>query len=99
MVTDPVAIQAMVVIKEKGLRIPEDIAVVGFGNEVFTSIFEPSLTTVDQYPNEMGKSAAKLFLNQLKDTHHEPYAPVSAPTTQVIQTKLIIRKSTAGKQK
>lgn len=95
MVTDPVAIQAMVVIKEIGLRIPEDIAVVGFGNEIFTSIFEPSLTTVAQYPNEMGKAAAQLFLNQLKNFSNKH---TFAPTTQVIKTKLIIRNSTARKQ-
>ena len=44
---DLIAIGAVKAIKEAGYRIPEDIAVIGFDNIPFSSVFEPSLSTVN----------------------------------------------------
>jgi DNA-binding LacI/PurR family transcriptional regulator len=87
-IIDPVAIQAMLVLKEMGYRIPEDVAIVGFGNEPVSSIIEPSLTTVDQNSIELGRIAAHLFLQQL-----EGKSTSFKPQTKVLKTQLIIRNS------
>lgn len=87
-ISDRVAIGAIMALKEKKLRIPEDVAVVGFGNEATSAILDPPLTTVMQYPYEMGKIAAQLFLEQL-NTEPELYVP----QTKVLATQLIINKS------
>lgn len=88
-VNDPVALGAFIVLKEKKLRIPEDIALAGFSNNPFSSIIEPPLTTVDQAAHEIGKTAARLLLDQI-----ESGIVNRKPEIIVHETKLIIRKST-----
>ena len=83
---DMVAIGAMMAIKEKGLRIPDDIAVLGFANNQYAPLFEPSLTSIEQPAFEMGQTATRLFLRQVADTE----AP---PVTKVLKTQLVIRNS------
>lgn len=85
--SDFCALGAMQVLKENQFKIPEDVAIVGFSNEPFTSLTDPSISTVDQYPLEMGSTVANLFfetLNSDKDV---------VPKKTVIQPKLIVRAS------
>lgn len=60
------ALGAIIALKEKNIRIPEDVAVVGFANEPYADIISPSLTSVDQHSREVGQAAAKLFFEELK---------------------------------
>jgi LacI family transcriptional regulator len=60
------ALGAMQFLKEKGVKIPNEVALVGFANEPFTAYIEPALTTVDQHPVDMGQTVAKLFLEQIE---------------------------------
>src|SRR5690606_14530954 len=62
---DPAAMGAMQAIKEAGLRIPDDISVVGFSNWFFTALLDPPLTSVDQPGFEMGQGGAKLLIRQI----------------------------------
>lgn len=68
--SDFAALGAIQELKNQGYQLPQDFCVVGFGNEPFTKFMELSITTVDQSPLEMGKMAAKVFLEQMntKDT-------------------------------
>ena len=63
--SDFTALGAIEEIKERGLRIPEDISVVGFSNEPFTKFMELSITSVDQSPTEMGRITAQVFLEEV----------------------------------
>lgn len=90
--SDYSAIGAMQVIKEKGLRIPEDIALVGFANEPFTSFVEPGLSTIDQMSEEMGRFAANIFLEEVRLTNH-----TFMPRKTVLTPKLITRGSSKKK--
>ncbi|GHM99509.1 LacI family transcriptional regulator [Cytophagales bacterium WSM2-2] len=85
---DPIAIQVMQVLKEKQVRVPDDISVIGFTNEPVSSFIEPSLTTISQPSFEMGRVAASLIIDQLKKPQ------VYKPTTRVLETNFIIRNST-----
>lgn len=87
-ISDRVAIGGMLAIKAAGLRIPQDIAVVGFGNETTSSILDPALTTVMQYPVDMGRQAARLFLEQIEAETEEVI-----PKTITLETKLLVNKS------
>ena len=86
---DPTAIEAIKVIKSRGVRIPDDVAVVGFSNDPASNLIEPGLTTVAQPVEEIGRQAAGLLLAQLTGE-----GDVS-PETKVLPTELIIRGSTA----
>ncbi|UZR94832.1 LacI family DNA-binding transcriptional regulator [Chondrinema litorale] len=92
-VTDLVAIGAMVAIKEAGLRIPEDIAVVGFSNWAMASVVEPALTTVAQPGFEMGKIATSLLIDEIKYLHSDSEQAYKYQT-KILKTKLMIREST-----
>jgi LacI family transcriptional regulator len=69
-VTDPVAIGAMKTFMKHGVRIPEDIAVVGFTESPSATIIEPNLTSVQQPTYEIGVKAAELLLAQIVDINH-----------------------------
>ncbi len=64
-VTDGMALGAYHAIKEKGLSIPGDIAVVGVGDYDISAFFDPPLTVVGVERGEMGKEASRLLLRQL----------------------------------
>lgn len=82
------ALGAIQEIKEQGLRIPEDISVVGFSNEPFTKFMELSITSVDQSPIEMGRIAAKVFLKEVDNKE-----PKKESEKIVLQPELVIRDS------
>jgi len=63
---DVAAIGAMKYIKEQGVKIPDDIALVGFSNEPASRIIEPSLTTIDQSGFKMGTIATRLLVKHIK---------------------------------
>ncbi len=85
---------AIAIIKEAkslGLKVPEDIRVVGFENSKSAAISEPELTTVDQFGFELGREACLMLLRRLKTEEREdPFKPIK----KVIKTRLIVRAST-----
>lgn len=86
---DTVAMAAMKVIKESGLNIPEDIAVVGFNDDPFSSFLEPSLTTVSQPAYLMGMKAMEKILEMLTGD-----IEINFYETIVMESALVIREST-----
>ena len=88
MVSDRVAYPSMYAMKQKGLRIPEDVAVVSFNNEPVSAFFSPALTSISQPIQEMGTETVRLLLKQLEATDN------SVPReTKVMETQLIVRAS------
>jgi LacI family transcriptional regulator len=85
---DPVAIGAMRAIKEAGLEIPRDVAVVGAANTRYSAELQVPLTTIDQDTTAIGKRTAKLLLESLRDT-------AAAPRSErvLLPAKLIVRQS------
>jgi len=88
-ITDPVTLGAFRRMREKKLRIPDDIALVGFSNSPETSLVDPSLTTVSQSAPLMGETAARLLLKQIKGSD----SSTTSFETVVLKTDLIIRES------
>jgi LacI family transcriptional regulator len=85
---DPVAIGAMKALREAGLRVPEDVAVVGAGNVHYSDALAVPLTTIDQKTCEIGARAAELLLEQIGSKR-----PVR-PKKILIVPELVRRKST-----
>lgn len=84
---DPIALGALKAIKEAGLKCPEDIALVGFSETEVAQLIDPPLTSVEQPTFEIGKTAARLLLDQINTS------PPPAPETITFHAKLNIRKS------
>lgn len=88
---DTAAISALQYLKGEGIKIPEDIAIVGFSNEPISSVIEPSLTTIDQPGFEMGKIAANLLLAQINDK------PDAIVAETIILKPVLIKRNSSNK--
>ncbi|PKP00710.1 MAG: LacI family transcriptional regulator [Bacteroidetes bacterium HGW-Bacteroidetes-9] len=66
-VNDFTAIAAMMLLQDQGFRIPEDIAITGFGNDPIASIAHPPLTTVEQRGFEMGRQAVEILIRRIEN--------------------------------
>ena len=84
---DPIALGAMRAILDAGLRIPEDVAVVGCGNVLYSDFLRVPLTSIDQDSGAIGSYAAELALALMETT-----GPVR-PKTKLVCPKLVIRAS------
>jgi len=78
----------MQALKEAGCRIPEDIAIVGFNNDVISKIINPRLSTINYPGEEMGEQAALSLLDQMAG-----HASARSTDTIIIKSELIIRES------
>ena len=85
---DEMAIGAMQTLKSQGIKIPEDMSVTGFDDIAYAKYCDPSLTTISQPAEEMGKMAMDMLLRIIEG---EPLSQ----TECVMPTEFIIRKSTA----
>ena len=86
---DPMAMGAMKAIVESGKRIPEDIAIVGCGNVLYSSLLRIPLSSIDQQSQTIGERAAKLALAIVEGKQE-----AHRPKTILMNPKLIVREST-----
>jgi LacI family transcriptional regulator len=86
---DPSAIGAMKAIWEAGLRVPQDVAVVGVGDIALGDLLRVPLTTVGWSRKDEGRHAAELLLSGLDDSDAESVEPQRV----IIPPKLIVRES------
>lgn len=84
--TDSVAVNAMQAIHDFGLRIPEDISIIGYNNSWVSSLTAPKLTTIDNPLYELGKICAETLLNLINGEKCEERI--------ILDTELIVREST-----
>ncbi len=84
---DMTAIGALLVIRTRGLRVPEDISLVGFDDLFIASYIDPPLTTVRQPKQPMGRMAMEILLKLFSEGKHDNIIRM--------QGELIVRKSTA----
>jgi LacI family transcriptional regulator len=89
---DFVAAVCMRTLKEQGVRIPEDIAVVGFNNDAIGKLIEPALTTINYPGMDMGEIAARNLINHLKGV-----SDIHQTNTIIVRSDLIVRKSSLKK--
>ena len=85
---DMMAIGAMEAIKQKGLRIPDDVAIIGFDDVPAASWVYPRLTTIAQYPEKMGDHLSKALFQRIKGEYSGPSRRYEIPLN------LIEREST-----
>lgn len=89
---DSCAVGCMLALKEQGIRIPQDIAFVGFNNDPVTKVIEPNLTTINYSGYEMGQVAARHLINHVRDVSF-----VSSTNTIILRSELIVRASSLKK--
>jgi LacI family transcriptional regulator len=85
---DPVAAYAIKAILDAGLRVPEDIAVIGVGNIQYSDFLRVPLSTIDQSSRTMGHRAAELLMRLMDPSGRRE------PRVILIRPKLVVREST-----
>jgi len=85
--SDQVAIQIMLVAKERGISIPENLSIIGFNNEPVGELINPSLTSISQPGFRMGEEAAQFLINELQK-------PSVLFEKKILNSFLVVRNST-----
>lgn len=91
--SDEMAVGAVHAVREAGLRVPEDVSVVGIDDHEMAEFFE--LTTVAQPVHEQGQLAASLLLDMLDAREADPDCP-ARPRAITVPTRLVVRRTTAA---
>lgn len=89
---DGIAIGVVKALKEFGIRVPEDISVVGFDDSPFSTIIEPQLTTVKILRDKMGQMAVRRLVDKIENND-------STVMKILLDAELVIRGSTASLSK
>jgi len=87
---DNCAVGCMIALKGLGVRIPEDIAFVGFNNDPVSTVVEPNLTTINNPGYEMGQVATRNLIDHLNGA-----ASIQATNTIILRSELIVRESSS----
>lgn len=87
-INDPVAIGVYQQLQVYNMKVPEDLAVVGFSNNEISSLIQPALTTVDQSVKKMGERAGQILISQI-----ETKGQITGNKIEVMEANLIVRDS------
>lgn len=90
---DVLGVSAIQAAKKLGLKVPEDLAVIGFNDDPISSIIEPNLSTITHPAFEMGQTSAEIILKSLKSSKKS----IEKKFTTVFETDLISRASSNRK--
>ncbi len=89
---DTAAVSAIQCAKKRGLKIPEDVAIIGFNDDPIASIIDPGLSTITHPAVEMGQTSAKKILSHFKSSKKD-----NATEITFLNTEVIIRESSKRK--
>jgi LacI family transcriptional regulator, galactose operon repressor len=91
---DLCAIGCMLALKQKAVKIPEEIAFVGFNNDPAAKVIEPNLTTIDYSGHDVGEAAARYLINHLSGL-----SPIHDTNTVMLRFELIARESSMRRKR
>lgn len=89
-ITDLVAVGVLAYLNENNIKVPEQIAVIGFSNWFMSQVIKPKLSTIDQPSYEMGVSSFNLLLKEIKAVKEDKPKLIEHV---ILETKIIIRES------
>ena len=86
------ALSAMRIARDKGMKIPDDIAIIGFTDGILSRNVIPSLSTIAQHGFEMGEKAVSLLIDKIEEIDDE-----ESFKTEIIKTSLLKRETSVKK--
>jgi LacI family transcriptional regulator len=92
--SDRITTSTMTLLHRKNIKIPQDVALVGFSNTVLADVLNPSLTSVHQPAFEIGRKATEMLLSIINSKR-----PITEFENVILPTELFIRNSSANKHK
>ncbi len=94
-VSDYAALGVLKAARSLGLRVPEDVGIIGFSNEAFTEVTSPTLSSVVQQSKELGKEAANIYFNHILTP--KPTRKTDKFSKLTIESAIIVRESSSRK--
>lgn len=95
-VTDHAALGVLKAAISLGLKVPEQVGIIGFANEIFSDVISPSISTVDQKSRQLGKAAANIYFTRVLGQLTTQKRPRFEK--QVIESSIIVRESSMRKK-
>ncbi|MCX6194453.1 MAG: LacI family DNA-binding transcriptional regulator [Cytophagales bacterium] len=92
-VSDRLAIGVLIALRELNISVPDEVKMVSFNNEPICSLISPTISSISQPLEEIGRLSVELLLEQIE---HKTDNPV--PRVEVLKTKLIVRESSVRKK-
>ena len=89
---DMLAISAIQCAKKRGVKIPEDLAVIGFNDDPNSRIIEPNLSTISQPAEKMGQASAEIILKNLINPLKDDIKEIT-----FLNTEVLVRESSKRK--
>ncbi|ADY53244.1 transcriptional regulator, LacI family [Pseudopedobacter saltans DSM 12145] len=91
--SDPSAAYALTILKEAGVKVPQDMAIIGFNNDLISRVCEPAISTINYPGNQMGETIARILINHLNGE-----SDINYMNTVILKTDLIVRNSSLKKK-
>lgn len=85
---DYAALGALEIMKQQNIKVPEDIALVGFTNEPLTAVVSPAISSIEQHSEKIGELAAKTFLKRIDNPNEK-----TTLNKIILKPELIVRDS------
>ena len=92
-INDDTAIGILRVVKRSGLRVPDDVSIIGFSDGFRSRASDPQLTSVNQRGQEVGREAVDILVSEVEGT-----LPADKVNKRIVRTGLVIRGTTRDKQ-
>ncbi|MEN9960472.1 MAG: hypothetical protein RL045_723 [Bacteroidota bacterium] len=92
-VSDRLAIGVLIALRELNISVPEEVKMVSFNNEPICSLVSPTISSIAQPLEEIGRLSVELLLEQIEHKSDNP-----TPRVEVLKTKLIVRESSVRKK-
>ncbi len=92
-VSDRLAIGVLIALRELNISVPEEVKMVSFNNEPICSVVSPTISSIAQPLEEIGRLSVELLLEQIEHKTDNP-----TPRVEVLKTKLIVRESSVRKK-
>lgn len=80
---DIIAVSAIQTAKKKGIKVPDELAIIGFNNDPISKIIEPNLSTITHPGEKMGKTAAAIIIRTLNSFKDEDFSQITLLNTEV----------------
>lgn len=90
---DLMAIGAIARLRERGVRVPEDVAIIGYDNAEIGRLYNPALSTISQPTYQLGFRGTELLLDRIEAMERDPEGGPPPPTSEVLGCELIVRRS------
>jgi len=92
-VSDRLAIGVLIALRELNISVPDEVKMVSFNNEPICTLISPTISSISQPLEEIGRLSVELLLEQIENKTDNP-----VPRVEVLKTKLIVRESSVRKK-